>query len=154
MERALWLPGALGIVSHCRCFILSREMQQKWCAYSFKWIDAVLYSICACRLILAGQGSTPNTRFPDAFSLYWGGRKTWKGILRTMFENVEQKRDVAYESVLKHTIWACLPTRTCLSENIHDADNLRLLPMGVDLQTLPPWDVTPTTDQYYTEYGL
>ena len=78
---------------------------------------------------------------PDAFSLYWERRKTVKrGILRTMFENVEQKRVLQYESVLKqyNKALVCSAEDLAYLEKIHGAHNLGLLPNGVDLQTFAP----------------
>jgi sugar transferase (PEP-CTERM/EpsH1 system associated) len=75
---------------------------------------------------------------PDAFSLYWERRKTVKrGLLTTIFENIEQKRVLQYEKVLEEYNLAL----TCSAEDLaylkrtHNTGNLRLLPNGVDLET-------------------
>lgn len=75
---------------------------------------------------------------PDAFSLYWERRKNVKrGLATTIFENMEQKRVLAYENVLEQYDLAL----TCSAEDLeylqrtHKTGNLRLLPNGVDLQT-------------------
>ncbi|MCW3123859.1 MAG: hypothetical protein JWQ38_3351 [Flavipsychrobacter sp.] len=80
---------------------------------------------------------------PDAFSLYWERRKTVKrGLLTTLFENIEQDRVLKYEHILKEYNMAL----TCSSEDlaylqkIHHTDNLRLLPNGVDMTTFSPRD--------------
>ncbi len=73
---------------------------------------------------------------PDAFSLYWERRKKVKrGIFTTIFENIEQKRVLSYESVLKDYQLSLV----CSGEDLeylkqrHHVHNLRLLPNGVDL---------------------
>ena len=75
---------------------------------------------------------------PDAFSLYWERRKKIKrNLLLTMFENIEQRRLLRYESVLKEYQLSLV----CSAEDLeylrekHHADNIRLLPNGVDLKT-------------------
>ncbi|NCX96103.1 MAG: glycosyltransferase [Chitinophagia bacterium] len=78
---------------------------------------------------------------PDAFSLYWERRKTVKrGLLTQIFENEEQKRVLAYEGILKKYALAL----ACSQEDIdylqakHHANNLLLLPNGVDTNTFAP----------------
>lgn len=73
---------------------------------------------------------------PDAFSLYWERRKKIKrGFAQTLFENVEQKRVLAYEHKALHTFQLAL---TCSKEDLdwleekHSLHNLKLLPNGVD----------------------
>ena len=75
---------------------------------------------------------------PDAFSLYWERRKTVKrGLLTTIFENLEQKRVLAYEKILKEYNLSLVCSREDLDylEKIHGVKNLRLLPNGVDMST-------------------
>lgn len=80
---------------------------------------------------------------PDAFSLYWERRKHIKrGMITTIFENVEQRRVLHYEKVLKEYDLSLV----CSSEDLeylkktHKTDNLRLLPNGVDLETFAARD--------------
>lgn len=75
---------------------------------------------------------------PDAFSLYWERRKTVKrGLLTTLFENIEQRRVLAYEPILK----AYDMSLVCSAEDLdymrrkHHATNMDLLPNGVDMTT-------------------
>jgi glycosyltransferase involved in cell wall biosynthesis len=80
---------------------------------------------------------------PDAFSLYWERRKTVKrGLLTTLFENIEQGRVLRYEPILKeyNLALACSVEDIDYLENTHHTGNLRLLPNGVDLETFAPRD--------------
>ena len=75
---------------------------------------------------------------PDAFSLYWERRKTVKrGLLTTIFENIEQKRVLAYEPILKEYDLSLVCSREDLEylQKTHGVNNLRLLPNGVDMST-------------------
>ncbi len=75
---------------------------------------------------------------PDAFSLYWERRKTVKrGLLTTIFENIEQKRVLAYEQILKEYNLSLVCSREDLEylQKTHGVNNLRLLPNGVDMTT-------------------
>lgn len=91
---------------------------------------------------LAGRKDIPRILdLPDAFSLYWERRSQVKrGILTTIFENVEQRRLLKYEGVLKEYDLSLV----CSAEDLeylkrkHHADNLRLLPNGVDMTTFAP----------------
>lgn len=80
---------------------------------------------------------------PDAFSLYWERRKTVRrGLLTTLFENIEQRRVLKYEKVLREYDLSLV----CSAEDLeylkktHYTDNLRLLPNGVDMDTFSPHD--------------
>jgi polysaccharide biosynthesis protein PslH len=78
---------------------------------------------------------------PDAFSLYWERRKLVKrGMLTTMFENIEQRRVLKYEAVLKEYDMSlvCSAEDLAYLEKTHHTHNLRLLPNGVDLVTFAP----------------
>lgn len=75
---------------------------------------------------------------PDAFSLYWERRKAVKrGLLTQIFENIEQKRVLSYESILKDYRLSLVCSQEDLEylQQKHSANNLRLLPNGVDLDT-------------------
>ena len=78
---------------------------------------------------------------PDAFSLYWERRRLVKrGMLTTIFENIEQGRVLKYEEILKayDLALACSTEDIAYLEKTHHADNLRLLANGVDLETFAP----------------
>ena len=80
---------------------------------------------------------------PDAFSLYWERRKTVKrGLLTTLFENIEQRRVLKYEQVLKeyNLSLVCSAEDLAYLEKNQHTTNLRLLPNGVDLQTFKAKD--------------
>jgi polysaccharide biosynthesis protein PslH len=91
---------------------------------------------------LAGRKDIPRILdLPDAFSLYWERRKTIKrGIATTLFENLEQRRVLRYEQILKTYDLAlvCSPEDIAYLEKTHHASNLRLLPNGVDIDTFAP----------------
>lgn len=91
---------------------------------------------------LAGRKDLPRILdLPDAFSLYWERRKTVKrGVLTTLFENVEQKRVLKYEQVLEQydLSLVCSAEDLAYLQKTHDTGNLRLLPNGVDLETFAP----------------
>lgn len=75
---------------------------------------------------------------PDAFSLYWERRKTIKrGLLTTIFENIEQRRVLNYEQIVKEYDLSLVCSQEDLNylEQIHHSGNLGLLPNGVDLTT-------------------
>lgn len=75
---------------------------------------------------------------PDAFSLYWERRKAVKrNLLTTVFENIEQRRVLQYEQIMRKYDMSLV----CSAEDLEYlkknkvSDNLRLLPNGVDLKT-------------------
>ncbi len=75
---------------------------------------------------------------PDAFSLYWQRRKTIKRSLWvTLFENMEQKRVLNYEPVLKEYNLSLVCSQEDLDYLVqtHHVSNMRLLPNGVNLNT-------------------
>jgi sugar transferase (PEP-CTERM/EpsH1 system associated) len=78
---------------------------------------------------------------PDAFSLYWERRsKVKRGLLTTIFENIEQKRVLRYEEMLKmyDLSLVCSTEDLTYLKHKHHADNLRLLPNGVDRNIYAP----------------
>jgi sugar transferase (PEP-CTERM/EpsH1 system associated) len=93
---------------------------------------------------LAGRTDIPRILdLPDAFSLYWERRKTVKrGLLTTIFENMEQGRVLKYEQVLEdyNLSLVCSAEDLAYLQKTHNTANLRLLPNGVDLQTFAPRD--------------
>lgn len=88
---------------------------------------------------LSGRKDLPRILdLPDAFSLYWERRKTVKrGLLTTLFENIEQGRVLKYEQILKeyNLALACSQEDIDYLQKMHGTDNLRLLPNGVDMET-------------------
>lgn len=80
---------------------------------------------------------------PDAFSLYWERRKNVRrGVLQTMFEQLEQKRVLQYEKVLKEYDLAlvCSPEDKEYLERLHRIHNIQVLANGVDLETFKARD--------------
>jgi glycosyltransferase involved in cell wall biosynthesis len=78
---------------------------------------------------------------PDAFSLYWERRKTVKrGLLTTLFENIEQARVLRYEKILEEfdLSLVCSAEDLAYLKKTHHTGNLRLLANGVDLETFAP----------------
>lgn len=77
---------------------------------------------------------------PDAFSLYWERKTVKRGIITALFENIEQERVLKYERILKeyNMALACSSEDLAYLEKIHDSDNLKLLPNGVDMETFSP----------------
>ena len=78
---------------------------------------------------------------PDAFSLYWERRRTVKrGLITTIFENIEQRRVLRYEQILKeyNMSLVCSAEDLAYLEKVHHSGNLRLLPNGVDMTTFAP----------------
>jgi glycosyltransferase involved in cell wall biosynthesis len=115
---------------------LQQKLDQMISAHHY---DAVHVQHLRMSPYLAGRKDIPRILdLPDAFSLYWERRKTVKrGLLTTIFENIEQQRVLRYEQVLGEYNMAL----TCSAEDLaylqkaHHTGNLRLLPNGVDLET-------------------
>lgn len=75
---------------------------------------------------------------PDAFSLYWLRRQQIdKNSFRNAFEKMEQKRLEKFEAIINDYRLALVCSQEDLEylEKLHDADNLKLLPNGVDTST-------------------
>ena len=93
---------------------------------------------------LEGNRSIPRILdLPDAFSLYWERRKAIaKGIFQKWFAAMEAARVLRYERVINAYDLAltCSQEDLAYLRNQHDADNVRLLPNGVDLDTFCPRD--------------
>jgi sugar transferase (PEP-CTERM/EpsH1 system associated) len=91
---------------------------------------------------LAKEKSLPRVLdLPDAFSLYWKRRKeTNEKFFQRQFEKLEEKRLLDYERVMKQydLALACSEEDIAYLQTTHGADNLRLLPNGVDLDTFYP----------------
>lgn len=97
---------------------------------------------------LANYTATPRILdLPDAFSLYWQRRAaTQRSPLKKIFEEMEGERVARYEArVLPHydRVLVCSPEDIAYLQKRHSAQNLSLLPNGVDLAAfdrLPPHD--------------
>jgi len=134
------LPALLGNVplqvAYFRSGGMRRKLAEVLSAHKF---DAVHVQHLRMSPYMAKQKDVPRILdLPDAFSLYWQRRKAVKrGLLTAMFENMEQRRVLAYEPVLKEYDLSLV----CSAEDLeymrqtHQASNLRLLPNGVDMQT-------------------
>lgn len=75
---------------------------------------------------------------PDAFSLYWERRKAVKrNPLIALFERIEQQRLVSYERIMsKYNLsLVCSYEDLDYLKKTQFANNLRILPNGVDLET-------------------
>lgn len=83
---------------------------------------------------------------PDAFSLYWKRRKDFPANpLKRMFESIEQKKVYRYERTILvqfNKVLVCSREDQEYLAKEHNADNVYLLPNGVDLSTFsgPPHD--------------
>jgi len=78
---------------------------------------------------------------PDAFSLYWQRRKIIKrNIFSKFFQAIEQSRLLRFEKIIKeyNLSLVCSPEDLDYLRALHKADNLRLLPNGVDLSVFYP----------------
>jgi polysaccharide biosynthesis protein PslH len=121
----------------------SAELQQKLNdLLSTHKYDAVHVQHLRMSPYLANRKDIPRILdLPDAFSLYWKRRKLVKrSLLTSLFENFEQARVLKYESVLKEydLALACSAEDLDYLSRTHQANNLRLLPNGVDLETFAP----------------
>jgi glycosyltransferase involved in cell wall biosynthesis len=107
---------------------------------------------------LADHQATPRILdLPDAFSLYWKRRAAvQRGQLKKIFEEMEGERVARYEArVLPQydRVLACSPEDITYLQQAHGAQNLSLLPNGVDLAAfdrLPPHDYTRGTVLLFT----
>ncbi|HQE12043.1 MAG TPA: glycosyltransferase [Flavipsychrobacter sp.] len=75
---------------------------------------------------------------PDAFSLYWKRRQqVEKSFWKNTFERIEQKRLESFEAIIKDypMTLVCSQEDLMYLEQLHSANNLRLLPNGVDTTT-------------------
>lgn len=84
---------------------------------------------------------------PDAFSLYWDRRrKAQKNPLLKVFEGIEQKRVLRYESIMKKypLVLACSQEDVDYLNDQHKIKHVQLLANGVDLDTFK------AGEHYYT----
>ncbi len=88
--------------------------------------------------LAANKGVPRILDLPDAFSLYWERRrKVKRGLLRRIFENIEQDRVLKYEGIVREYELSLVCSQEDL-EYLVEKDaltNMRLLPNGVDLDT-------------------
>lgn len=137
------IPGVLSNIPLQVSYFHSPKLQQQLNVMleQHKY-DAVHVQHLRMSPYLAGRKDIPRILdLPDAFSLYWERRKNVKRSLPvTLFENMEQKRVLKYEKVLKDYNMALVCSSEDLSylEDHHKSGNLRLLPNGVDMQTFAP----------------
>ena len=130
--RGMWDKRPLQVL-----YFQSVEMQAKIdaliAAYRY---DLIYVQHLRMSPYLATRKSIPRILdLPDAFSLYWERRKIVKrSFLTTIFENIEQRRVLQYEEVIKEYNLSLVCSSEDLNylEKTHHATNLRLLPNGVD----------------------
>lgn len=137
------VPGLFNDVPLQLLYFRSSELQQKLNEMLAEHqYDAVHVQHLRMSPYLSQRKDVPRILdLPDAFSLYWERRKNVKRSLAvTLFENMEQKRVLQYEKVLKeyNMSLVCSPEDLNYLESHHHAGNLRLLPNGVDMQTFHP----------------
>jgi len=134
------LPGLLNHTPFQVMYFRSKPLRQRLDALLQKHnFDAVHVQHLRMSPYLAANKTVPRILdLPDAFSLYWERRKSVKrGLLRAMFENMEQRRVKEYENILSQydMALACSSEDLAYLRQTHHADNLQLLPNGVDLKT-------------------
>lgn len=137
---SLWNPMPLQLL-YFRSAALENQLNEMLAKNKY---DAVHVQHLRMSPYLAGHKDIPRILdLPDAFSLYWERRKHVKRSLPvTLFENMEQARVLKYEAVLKEYNMAlvCSTEDLAYLEQQHHANNLRLLPNGVDMTTFSPRD--------------
>ncbi|MGN6567035.1 MAG: glycosyltransferase [Flavipsychrobacter sp.] len=135
---ALWNNLPLQVL-YFRSTVMQAALNELLTAHSF---DAVHVQHLRMSPYLSQRKDVPRILdMPDAFSLYWERRKKVKrGFLRSIFENIEQKRVLKYEPVLKEYDMSLVCSQEDLGYlvNKHQVHNLKLLPNGVDLTTFYP----------------
>lgn len=135
---ALWNGLPLQVL-YFRSAAMQTALNELLTAHSF---DAVHVQHLRMSPYLSQRKDVPRILdMPDAFSLYWERRKKVKrGFLRSVFENIEQKRVLNYEPVLKEYDMSLVCSQEDLDYlvNKHQVHNLKLLPNGVDLTTFYP----------------
>jgi sugar transferase (PEP-CTERM/EpsH1 system associated) len=118
---------------------MRKALQRRLSAHHY---DAVHVQHLRMAPYLAQEKSLPRILdLPDAFSLYWQRRtESERGFFRKQFERIEQRRVLRYEPVMKayDLALACSEEDIDYLRRTHKADNLRLLPNGVDLDTFAP----------------
>lgn len=120
-------------------YFRSAEMQQKLEEVLHEdRFDAVHVQHLRMSPYLAAKKEIPRILdLPDAFSLYWERRKKIdKGVLRRTFENMEQRRVLRYEQVIRSydLSLACSGEDLEYLKQTHHVDNIKLLPNGVDIE--------------------
>lgn len=134
------LPGLFTHVPFQVLYFKSSAMQRQLDTllkqHSF---DAVHVQHLRMSPYLAANKSLPRILdLPDAFSLYWERRMNVpRGLLTRLFESMERKRVLLYENILSsyNMSLVCSSEDLAYLKRTHHADNLRLLPNGVDLST-------------------
>ncbi len=135
---AIWDSKPLQVL-YFRSAELQRQLDSMIAAHNY---DAIHVQHLRMSPYLAGRKDQARILdLPDAFSLYWERRKTVKrGLLTTLFENIEQRRVLRYEPILKQydLTLACSVEDIDYLERTHHTGNLRLLANGVDWETFAP----------------
>ena len=124
-------------------YFQSKEMQRQLDALlEQQHYDAVHVQHLRMSSYLADHEEIPRILdLPDAFSLYWERRKSVKrNWLVSIFENIEQRRVLKYERIMsKYNLsLVCSYEDLDYLKKTQFANNLRLLPNGVDLETFVP----------------
>lgn len=128
-------------VQYFRSAAMRRKLKEVLSQIKF---DAVHVQHLRMSPYLAGRKDIPRILdLPDAYSLYWARRRSAKRSLTTsLFENMEQKRVLAYEQILKQydLSLVCSAEDLAYLKQVQHLDNIDLLPNGVDLDTFAPRD--------------
>jgi sugar transferase (PEP-CTERM/EpsH1 system associated) len=137
---AIWDPKPVQVL-----YFNSAEMRQQLKkVLAEDKFDAVHVQHLRMSPYLVGDFSLPRILdLPDAFSLYWERRKkAQRSLLRKIFENNEQARVLRYEQVLHSYDMSLVCSQEDLNylKELHQLDNINLLPNGVDLDTFYPRD--------------
>lgn len=136
--RGAWRKEPLQVL-----YFQSKELQKRldWLIEKHRY-DAVHVQHLRMSPYLAKRKEIPRILdLPDAFSLYWERRKeVRRGLFTTLLENTEQKRVLQYEGILKEYDLSLVCSEEDLEylKSMHQTDNLRLLPNGVDMETFGP----------------
>jgi polysaccharide biosynthesis protein PslH len=138
--NALWDSTPLQ-VQYFRSGEMRRKLNEVLSRHRF---DAVHVQHLRMSPYLAGRKDIPRILdLPDAYSLYWARRRSAKRSFATsLFENMEQKRVLEYEQILKKYDLSLVCSQEDLAylKQVQHLNNIDLLPNGVDLDTFAPRD--------------
>ncbi|RYD57118.1 MAG: glycosyltransferase [Sphingobacteriales bacterium] len=126
-------------VQYFRSAEMRKKLDEVLAAHKF---DAIHVQHLRMSPYLAARQDIPRILdLPDAYSLYWERRRSAKRSLAvSLFENMEQKRVLDYEPILKKYDLSLVCSQEDLAylKQVHKLDNIHLLPNGVDLDTFAP----------------
>lgn len=126
-------------VQYFRSAAMRQKLSEVLSQHSF---DAVHVQHLRMSPYMAARQDVPRILdLPDAYSLYWERRKSAKrSFAVSLFENMEQRRVLAYEPILKKYDLSLVCSQEDLEylKQLHQLDNIHLLPNGVDLDTFYP----------------